>query len=67
MSWIKVTDKLPDDCDRVIIAEQIISGKNAWFVGEAVYREETGAFWVADDGEPYHPTYWMELPDPPRE
>jgi hypothetical protein len=61
-SWIPVTERLPDECERVMVCNAI----DGWVtIGS---RELTGTYhhWDGDDYEELcAPTHWMPLPSPP--
>ena len=71
--WISVNEKLPDSQRPVLVYVPESEGF-CEYVGMADYTwSPKGGFWCGTDGETYGaigfirtPTYWCELPEPPK-
>ena len=61
--WIKVSDRLPDNDEEVLVYHFKPIYKE-WELAIAFYDERLGEFWTTE-GRKVHPTYWMpiELPE----
>lgn len=74
--WIKITDKVPDNQEPVLVyvpphtdGDEVYVG----YVGLAYYTYSArGGYWCGTDGNLYgaigmihRPAYWMPLPKPP--
>lgn len=61
MTWISVTDKLPEAGIDVLVWIP----KDGW--QEIGWYEVINNKWFNGDGEEIIPTHWMPLPEPPEE
>ena len=61
--WIKVSDRLPDNDDEVLVYHYMPIYEE-WELAIAFYDERLGEFWTTD-GRKARPTHWMpiELPE----
>lgn len=65
MEWIKLSDKIPSDGQRVLMVDMIEKGP----VRIGYWYESENGFWEDEIGIGWHytGTYWMPLPEPPKE
>lgn len=69
-SWIPVTERLPDNTEKVLALSKSSFGSNylSWLIR---YNPEKGAFYDYDsewgDIKIHNVTHWMPLPEPPKE
>lgn len=81
MRWIPVTERLPEDRDRVLISTDFFGNETQYveIAGFAISGEsvdeydlsgKTNIFFNLDDESGYyeetHVTHWMPLPEPPK-
>lgn len=63
-SWISFKDQKPEDCVSILICSE------RGTVSKATYDSDMGWFYIADSELHYNEldiTYWMPLPQPPKE
>lgn len=68
MEWIDVKDRLPVESGSVIIFERCRNGDK--YVGVANYDAKDKDFFIQIEGDYlylFNVTYWMPLPEPPKE
>jgi hypothetical protein len=61
--WIPVSERLPEDCQRVIACFPPVRSGDPTDVCEATFNKAQG--WFAMEHGCYTATHWMPLPEPP--
>jgi hypothetical protein len=61
--WIPVSERLPEDCQRVIACFPPVRSGDPTDVCEATFNKSQG--WFAMEHGCYTATHWMPLPEPP--
>ena len=65
--WIPVTVRLPDSGDKVIVAIRDESGDTKYDYTYSGWYSGYENRWIVDDEYCSWVTYWMPLPEPPKE
>jgi hypothetical protein len=63
-SWIKASERLPENADRVLALRKGFNKKYYWAV-TAQYLYKFNA-WFTDDGDRIEVDYWTTIPDLPK-
>lgn len=77
-SWISVKDRMPEKQTPVLVYVPPYSDENEEYIGHVAMSYYThfahGGYWAGTDGNVYgaigiihDPTYWMPLPEPPKD